>query len=151
MVLMVRHFKKMISKFTFDLPASRGTPTGANTNELEGHFVGILPRHERSNFILTANGDDSVVGPTDPEATEFATVQNVRGIHLNDIGLGAVLPDHGLGVLPAAEEDLDHGIGLCGTGGQSQMGIVSSANLETDNSPRDWVELVLQLVLSAEL
>lgn len=89
--------------------------------------------------------------PTDPEATELASVQDSRGIDLDHIGLGTVLPDHRLGVLPATEEDLEHGVGFGGPRGQRHMGIVLSAHLEADDSSGRWVELVLQLVFGAEL
>lgn len=137
--------------YTFDLPAASRSPASADTDKLEVHAVWVLPGHERGSLVLTAHSDDTVVCPTDPEATELARVQDSRGIDLDHIGLCAVLPDHRLGVLPATEEDLEHGVGFGRARGQRHMGIVLSAHLEADDSSGRWVELVLQLVFGAEL
>lgn len=137
--------------FTFNLPAASRSPSGAHADELEGHAIGILPGHEGGGLVLASNSDDAIVGPTDPEATEFTGAQDGGGVNLDHIGLGAVFPDHRLGILPASQEYFDHGIGLRWAGGQRQMSVMLGTDLEANDSSGDGVELVLQLVLCAEL
>lgn len=174
-----RNDKTVTVIITFDYPCSCGTPSGANTDMLNGEGFGINPSDERFAFAFFSSADLTAV-PAEPKATELVAIQNIGSFYFDFVWLLAIVSDYTFWVAPTTNEYLkrlincinflsvldrkllqsittqsinylNHRIRFSWSSRQCNMSIIWSFDFEIHNAAGNWIKSVLKIVFGEQI
>lgn len=90
---------------TFNFPWACSSPTSADSDKGDWEGFRVFPGDERNGFTFSSSWYDAVV-PSDPESTEFSTVEDFWGVNFYHFWFRSVSSNYAFRVAPASDENL---------------------------------------------